>query len=647
MKTFCSWLSAFILVSFLTALSSTSVSAASATPAWVNVAGGVGGENATSTTVDTNGNVYVGGWYGIVGNDADLDPSAGEDIHSTAGDQSGYVSKYAADGSYIWSKVIDSDANATVLDVAVNAVANRIYVVGSFAGNADFDPSAGTQNGSSVLEDGYFLVLDGDGNYITHKIYSAEGNDYITNVEVNSNDEILLAGDVSGANGIDTTINLNPDGTEEYINTAQTQTNDTFIIKYNSALTFQWARVIQADAEQAIAGLTIGNDNAMYVTGGWEGSDVDFNGGAGQDLHTAVGGTDMFVSKYANNGDYVWTETIGSTDDEETYKIATDSDGNAYVVGEFYFDGMDFDPGAGEDVQRADGDGNGAAFLTKLTSAGEYVWTRSWDGGDYDAAMAVTVNDNDQVVVAGYTGSPSIDLDPSEGETIVEPQNFAYLLTLSMFNSAGDFEFGYLLGNGGDDAYFSMMTSASSRLYIAGQLNGVNGDFDGTEGELLKSSEGDSDSVLAVYSLESDEGEDQDGEGDSGQNSGSSSNPIVNFFSEAKAPTCADQTPGSAPELFQIDSENGSATLYFSPATGSVNSYNISYGFIPGVYLFGTTMDSSQNSGVQQITINHLLPYVTYNFKVMAVNGCAPGPWSKDLSVKMLKTGNQSSYLYN
>jgi len=106
------------------------------------------------------------------------------------------------------------------------------------------------------------------------------------------------------------------------------------------------------------------------------------------------------------------------------------------------------------------------------------------------------------------------------------------------------------------------------------------------------------------------------------------------FSSSTDPPTCSDQQPESAPQLFQINRAKDKATLYFTPSRNPVSYYYISYGLKESDERFGTWFSYGSSSGVVSYTINHLSPRVTYYFKVRAGNGCMPGSWSNWLVAK-------------
>lgn len=109
---------------------------------------------------------------------------------------------------------------------------------------------------------------------------------------------------------------------------------------------------------------------------------------------------------------------------------------------------------------------------------------------------------------------------------------------------------------------------------------------------------------------------------------------------------CLQQAPVSAPSLFQVDSDNTTAKLYFTPAGRPYNSYFVSYG--SGIYDegHGVLFNLGHTNGAINYKVLNLKPNTTYTFKVRGNNGCMPGPWSKSLTVKTTSSKNSLKTFY-
>lgn len=110
---------------------------------------------------------------------------------------------------------------------------------------------------------------------------------------------------------------------------------------------------------------------------------------------------------------------------------------------------------------------------------------------------------------------------------------------------------------------------------------------------------------------------------------------------DIKAPVCSASPPENAPNLFQINTTQTEATLYFTPIKNNISYYFIAYGFTPGDLRFGTSFEFGSYDGVIDHTVSMLTPGTKYYFQVRGGNGCATGPWSG--SVPATAVGPESS----
>ncbi|MCA9371478.1 Ig-like domain-containing protein [Candidatus Woesebacteria bacterium] len=104
----------------------------------------------------------------------------------------------------------------------------------------------------------------------------------------------------------------------------------------------------------------------------------------------------------------------------------------------------------------------------------------------------------------------------------------------------------------------------------------------------------------------------------SGSSSGSSSSPTIG---------CSDLAPPIIPDLFQIDTTQTTATVYFSPST-NMDWYFISFSTQTHAEEHGAFVKLGHD-GVQNFTVTYLSPGTQYFFKVRAQQGCMPGVWSQ------------------
>jgi hypothetical protein len=125
---------------------------------------------------------------------------------------------------------------------------------------------------------------------------------------------------------------------------------DIYVAKLDSAGSFIWAkRMGGADPFGGDRGYGIAVDNLgnAYTTGFFSGT-ADFDPGTGTYSMTALGSSDIYVSKLDAAGNFLWAKQLsGAQGTDWGTAIAVDASSNVYSTG--LFNGtVDFDPGTGD-----------------------------------------------------------------------------------------------------------------------------------------------------------------------------------------------------------------------------------------------------------------------------------------------------------
>lgn len=300
-------------------------------------------EYPSGVAVDAAGNVIVVG---------DTDGDYGG---PNKGDSDAFVTKIGSSGTPLWKHQFGTDVWDFASGVAVDS-AGDIIIAGVTDGDLD-GPSAGNA-------DAFVVKLGSDGSPVWTRQFGTTENDYVYDVAVDSDDNILVAGYTSGVLG-DSSAGL----------------ADVFVTKFDSAGNRVWTHQFGSSDQDYAYGVAVDSNDSILVVG-YTGGNL---GGPN------AGGSDVFVRKIEADGTPDWTHQFGSGAADNAVAVALDSDDNILVAG--YTAGNLGSPNAGGQD----------AFVTKINNGGAPVWTHQFGTSAGDYAYGVAVDSEDNVLIAGYT----------------------------------------------------------------------------------------------------------------------------------------------------------------------------------------------------------------------------------------------------
>jgi hypothetical protein len=380
--------------------------------AWTNTAGGdYSRKYANAVACDRMGNVFVtGSFWGTV----DFDPSAEQDWRSAVGSNENlhdiFVTTYAGDGAYRWTRTFGGGGNDWGSGVATD-VTGDIVISGSFEGDVDFDPSSGIDVRSSAgSTDAFATKLRADGSYAWTRTFGGSGLEYGKAVAADHDGNVFLAGTFDDyGQSIPYVVDFDPStGVDLQVCRGG---DDSFVTKLDQEGGYLWTRTMGSygkvvgpfggsGQDEYVEAITLdGAGNPVIV--GWIGCvqgswgpciEVDCDPTAGTDWYIGRGRKDVFVIRMDKNGGYAWAGLLGGADQDEVADVAVDRTGNVLVVGQFGHllaggpgGSADLDPTVGEDWYTSTNDLDG--FITKLARAAVAVTLGDFDhDGDVDEA---------------------------------------------------------------------------------------------------------------------------------------------------------------------------------------------------------------------------------------------------------------------
>jgi hypothetical protein len=108
---------------------------------------------------------------------------------------------------------------------------------------------------------------------------------------------------------------------------------------------------------------------------------------------------------------------------------------------------------------------------------------------------------------------------------------------------------------------------------------------------------------------------------------------------------CSD-SPSGSPDIFEVHTDNTTATIYMSPPPMPYSSFDVSYSRNPNIWEYNTSFHQGFSSGAITFSIHYLSPNTTYYFRTRASNGCSSGSWSNIVRATTTRYPKQTRIFY-
>jgi len=375
---------------------------------WAQTWGYTDNDRGTAVQADMYGNVYVGGTFE---NAVDFHPGYDDVVVRTSnGHTDCFLCKYDETGKFKWVQTWGGEHPDYVNDLAITSD-GEIYVVGSFGGTVDFDPSDEfSYQGANGTTDAYLTMFDFTGNWHWAKKWGGTGEDDANGISFN-NDRLYVAGNFQGST------DFGSGGTASESNGL----SDAYVIRLDPVAGDNiWSATWGGDRDDSATDVCYVHDwdygeERLYVCGYFtnnaDSSGIDFDPGTGECIRTSWGQTDAFVSKFdGDTAQHELTYTWGAGDADCATGVIADFI-NGWAVGGYISGVVDFDPSTNEHWSNYYGLYD--AFIVGFeVLEDEFVYGFNWGGPGFDWVKDI---DSDlwgnPFVVGAFSGT--VDFDPT------------------------------------------------------------------------------------------------------------------------------------------------------------------------------------------------------------------------------------------
>ncbi|MEN8203899.1 MAG: T9SS type A sorting domain-containing protein, partial [Bacteroidota bacterium] len=216
---------------------------------------------------------------------------------------------------------------------------------------------------------------------------------------------------------------------------------------------WDWTGNISSAGSSYFSSICTGNDGSFYLLG-------HFGGGLKVEDTEVFSSVvdDIFIVKYAENGDYQWSKFISSTSHKGKGDLAVDSEGNVFVSGS-YRESIQI-----EDSTLTTDMGTGSGYLVKYDPLGKLLWIKELETTRGVMCDNIEIDSSDHIYLGGnFSGSLTIDNVEVNGSWDI----YANVMFVARMDTAGSCQW---ISHAVTDPYMDLFGLIDMDMSASGQL---------------------------------------------------------------------------------------------------------------------------------------------------------------------------------
>lgn len=362
---------------------------------WTFLFGGMDGDHGYSIQIDRNNNLYLAG--NTLSGDFPVTPGAWQ--YQKGGHFDAYIAKFTASGKLLWATFFGGTQAEYVYDMKLDRFGN--IVIGGWTWSADMPVSEGAFQeifgGAMFTTDCFIAKFDNNGKWLWSTFYGSYANEHINAIDVDRNGLIAAVGWTNSRSFV-----VSPNAFQDTLRGAE----DAFLARFTQDGEFIWATFYGSDSLDKATSVAYDKNGNIVMCGHTQSIRINVSNDAYQRVN--MGGNDCFIAKFNPFGEMIWSTYFGRRSHDFAEDLVINQDNEIIICGRTSSDSLPFFT---ENIQ-SHRKNKEDAFLAKFSSSGNLLWGTYLGGSEEDAAYAVNVDRNGEILVTGRTNSRDFPVTP-------------------------------------------------------------------------------------------------------------------------------------------------------------------------------------------------------------------------------------------
>lgn len=243
---------------------------------------------------------------------------------------------------------------------------------------------------------------------------------------------------------------------------------DGFLLKFNNAGTLLWSTYYGGTQYDYIYSICIDGNNNIYAFGNTGSSNFPVQNSGAFYQPTNAGMDDLFLLKFDNNGNRLWSTYYGGAHNDYAININCDHNNNIVCTG--YTTSVNFPLLNSGGYFQSTYVGNQDMFTIKFNSSGTRLWSTYMGGTAQDEGRAIAFDSNNNMFLVGYTQSADFPLLNGGGfyQSLKAGTTGDNDMFITKFDAADNLKWSTYYGGSDEDYGTSVVCDNNNNLYVGG-----------------------------------------------------------------------------------------------------------------------------------------------------------------------------------